>query len=263
MTQTAWSRCKKARDRYRREISKLLEHMPQLLALQQNLVNSREILGSGPAYPVETPIVYNSALDELNAGSEIHLILVADNPGRREQIAENRRYLVGPSGKIADKFFRDNPALGIDFRKNVIILNKTPIHTPRTIELKKLCTLGGTALETALEKSQRLMARLLLEFHEALACHNGRSKNGTGHAGTIPVWICGYSEMKKNGVFAAYTDELKAIYGNTGLKESVFLYRHFSMNQFTIDLNRQAAPGETLQQSLCRIGETYRKKFLW
>jgi hypothetical protein len=243
MKPAAWSRFTLAREHYRREIKRLLRKLPQLRAVQQELVNSRS-----PSYTVETPIVYNGALDDVQPDSEIRLILVADNPGRREQAAENRRYLVGPSGKIAEKFFRDNPALNIDFRKNVIILNKTPIHTPRTVELRELCRLGGAALETALAESQRIMARLLLEFHQALA---------------VPVWITGYSEMKKGGVFEAYTSELKALYGGTNLQDSVFLYRHFSMNQFTIDLKQQAARGESLNKALDRIGTAYRERFLW
>jgi len=243
MKPAAWSRFTQAREHYRREIKGLLRKLPRLQAVQQELVNSRS-----PSYTVETPIVYNGALDDVQPDSEIRLILVADNPGRREQAAENRRYLVGPSGKIAEKFFRDNPALGIDFRKNVIILNKTPIHTPRTVELRELCRLGGAVLETALAESQRSMARLLREFHQALS---------------VPVWITGYSEMKKGGVFEAYTNELKALYGGTNLQDSVFLYRHFSMNQFTIDLKRQTARGEPLDRALDRIGTAYREKFLW
>ena len=243
MKPAAWSRFTQAREHYRREIKGLLRKLPRLQAVQQELVNSRS-----PSYTVETPIVYNGALDDVQPDSEIRLILVADNPGRREQAAENRRYLVGPSGKIAEKFFRDNTALGIDFRKNVIILNKTPIHTPRTVELRELCRLGGAVLETALAESQRSMARLLREFHQALS---------------VPVWITGYSEMKKGGVFEAYTNELKALYGGTNLQDSVFLYRHFSMNQFTIDLKRQTARGEPLDKALDRIGTAYRERFLW
>ena len=249
MKRAAWNRFEKAREHYRSETEKLLLKLPRLRAVQQKLVNSRS-----PSYRVETPIVYNSALDDVNQSSEIRLILVADNPGRREQMAENRRYLVGPSGKIAEKFFRDNPSLNIDFRANVIILNKTPVHTPRTVELKELRRLGGPVLETALAESQRVMARLLLEFHRALTCEDGAAP---------PVWITGYSEMKKGGVFEAYTDELKTIYGGADLKDSVFLYRHFSMNQFTIDLKQQTVRGETLDKALRRIGITYRERFLW
>jgi hypothetical protein len=249
MKHTSWELFATARDHFRRETGKILRKMPELQALQQQLVDSRDT-----PYIVETPVVYNRALDDLTPDSEIKLILVADNPGRREQTGENRRYLVGPSGKIAEKFFRDHPVLDTDFRKNVIILNKTPVHTPRTVELKELRRLGGAALETALDQSQRLMARLLLEFHRAFACENGKA---------IPVWITGYSEMKKGGVFEAYTDEIRSLYNGTDLKELVFLYRHFSMNQFTIDLKRQAAPGETVAQTLRRTGAAYRKKFLW
>ena len=217
--------------------------LPELKSLQQKFVDSRS-----PSYPVETPVVYNGALDDIYADSEIRLLLVADNPGRREQAAENRRYLVGPSGKIAEKFFRDNPALNIDFRKNVIILNKTPIHTPRTADLRELRSLGSVVLETALDQSQQFMANLLLEFHQAFA---------------TPAWIIGYSEMKRGGIFETYTNELKTVYSGTNLKETIFLYRHFSMNQFTIDLKRQTMVKETLAQVLNRIGTAYRKKFLW
>ena len=243
MKKAAWDGFVKARERYRSEIGRLNRRLPQLQSLQQRLVNQHN-----PTYPVETSVVYNGALDDIHADSEIQLILVADNPGRREQAAENRRYLVGPSGKIAEKFFRDNPVLNTDFRKNVIILNKTPIHTPRTADLRELCSLGGTALETALSQSQRFMAKLLWELHQILA---------------TPVWIIGYSEMKKGGIFEAYTDELKAIYDGTELGEKIFIFRHFSMNQFTIDLKRQIAAGESLTKTLDRIGTTYRKKFLW
>jgi len=248
MTRAAWNKFIKARERYREGLEKLRRGLPELRSLQQRLVDNRS-----PSYTVETPIVYNNAIDDIRPDSDIRLILVADNPGRREQASENRRYLVGPSGKIAEKFFRDNPSLKIDFRKNVIILNKTPVHTPRTIELKELRLLGGDHLEKALDESQRLMARLLFEFHKAVSY---------GEKKPVPVWITGYSEMNKTGVFAAYTNELKAIYNKSELEKTLFLYRHFSMNQFTIDLKRQAAPGESAAKTLKRIGAAYRRKFL-
>jgi hypothetical protein len=248
MTHAAWNRFIKAREHYRDGLEKLNREMPGLRLLQQRLVDNRR-----PSYTVETPIVYNGAIDDIQQDSDIRLILVADNPGRREQAAENRRYLVGPSGKIAEKFFRDNPALKIDFRKNVIILNKTPVHTPRTIELKELRGLGGAALETAIDESQQFMACLLFEFHNILSY--GKDK-------PVPVWITGYSEMKKTGVFAAYTNELKTIYNKSELVKTLFLYRHFSMNQFTIDLKRQISPGESVAKALKRIGAAYRRKFI-
>ena len=253
MKREAWERFTGAREHYRKETARLSRKLRGLKSLQQQLADSR-----GVSYLVETPVVYNAALDDVNPDSDIRLILVADNPGRREQAAENRRYLVGPSGKIAEKFFKDNPSLKIDFRKNTIILNKTPIHTARTAELRDLLrlegqTLGSRALEAALDESQRLMARLLLEFHEAFSYGNK----------ALPVWITGYSEMKKGGVFEVYTNELKAVYAKSVLKERLMLYRHFSMNQFTIDLKQQTLAGETTIKTLNRTGAAYRKRFLW
>jgi len=221
--------------------------VPHLKKIQQKLVDSRS--GKNSSYTVETPVVYNSALDDITEDDEIKLILVADNPGRREQAAENRRYLVGPSGKIAQKFFRDNPQLGIDFIKNVIILNKTPVHSPRTAELRQLCILDSTnSTAKAIEESQKKMAQLLLEFQEAFC---------------VPVYITGYSEMKKGGVFEVYTETLKKLYtGKKLLYNQIFLFRHFSMNQFTIDLNKKALKGETVDKILARIGTSYRERIL-
>jgi hypothetical protein len=262
MKTAAWRKFSAARNQYREMVEKLQRQLPELRALQQELVNRR----NGPEYVVETPVVYNSALDDVKPGDEIKLILVADNPGRREQAADNRRYLTGPSGKIAEKFFRDHPELHINFRKNVIILNKTPVHTPRTADLRELCRLGNRA-ETPpggakrpgflpkLAESQEYMARLLLEFHRIFA--------------PVPVWITGYSEMKRGGIFEVYTKTLGDLYGPESPKPApaarsgeLFFFRHFSMNQFTIDLHQQAVPGEPLPESLNRIGRAYRRRVL-
>jgi hypothetical protein len=259
MKRAVWNRFVKARDNYRAAVEETSRSLPFLHDLQQKLVNSRapeKSGGSNLAYTIETPVVYNSALDDVCCGDDIRLILAADNPGRREQAAENRRYLTGPSGKIAEKFFREHAELGIDFRKNVIILNKTPIHTPRTVELRELCRMGGVPLQQELEKSQRIMARLLCEFHEALS-HGAVSPNDA-----LPVWIIGYSEMKQGGIFETYTDELRNMYREHKLKSKILLYRHFSMNQFTIDLKQQAVPDETLSETLARIGASYRNRIL-
>jgi hypothetical protein len=251
MNRSEWNNFIKAKEHFRSITEEYSLSLPNLKKIQQEFADSRPE-GKNASYKVETPVVYNSALDDITQDSEIKLILVADNPGRREQAAENWRYLVGPSGKIADKFFRDNPELGIDFRKDVIILNKTPIHSPRTVELNKLCLLGKEklcpALPSALEESQRDMAALLLEFQEALG---------------VPVWITGYSEMKKNGIFESYTETLKKLYAQRPeLYKQLYIFRHFSMNQFTIDLRQQAQPKESVEKALRRIGSEYRKRIL-
>jgi len=249
MNQNSWKYFKKSREHFRQTVEELSSSIPELKNIQQKFADSR----SETSYKVETPVVYNTALDDIKQHDEIKLILVADNPGRREQALENRKYLAGPSGKIAKKFFVDNPSLGIDFIRNVIILNKTPIHSPRTIELRELCRMekdsySGSSIPAALAESQNKMADILMEFHIALDC---------------PVWITGYSEMKKNGIFEVYTKRIRDLYsGKKELYKNIFLFRHFSMNQFTIDLKQQSLPGESLIKNLNRIGTTYKKRIL-
>ncbi|MDR2176597.1 MAG: uracil-DNA glycosylase family protein [Treponema sp.] len=269
MTEDAWAGFCAARSHYRETLERFSRSFRGLRDLQQRLVDNR----SGPAYTVETALVYNQALDEPGPADEIRLILVGDNPGRREQAA--RRYLVGPSGKIAEGFFRKTAELGVDLRRNVLILNKTPVHTPRTADLGELCRLGGPELGARIAETQRFMASLLLEFHRALSAP-GRP---------VPVWITGYSEMKKGGIFEPYTAALAELYaGPAGeppqgspangfadgsadgpqdpLRDHVFLYRHFSMNQFSADLRRQSLEGESAQSALDRIGRSYRRRIL-
>jgi len=251
LNRSQWNRFVKTRERFRITVDELARSLPNLKSIQQKFADNRAD-GKNSFYTVETPVVYNSALDDVTSVDDIKLILVADNPGKREQAAQNRRYLVGPSGKIANKFFRDNASLGIDFLKNIIILNKTPIHSPRTVELRELCRMeaqsGGGAISDALEESQKKMAALLLEFHEAL---------------DTPVWITGYSEMKKGGIFEVYTESLKELYSERQeMFKQIYFYRHFSMNQFTIDLKQQSLPEETLAKSLRRIGTAYRRRIL-
>jgi hypothetical protein len=244
MKESIWNDFCEVKEAYRSYTHSLITNVPELKVFQEKLLAERE----GGTYPLETPIVFNSALDDIHQNDEIKMILVADNPGRKEQETKNQRYLVGNSGKLADGFFRKNPDLGIDFRKNVIILNKTPIHTARTIELKKLIELGGSAVKEAVDNSQKEMAELLYQFQKAL---------------NIPVWIIGYSEMKKKGLFEIYTEKIKSLYTETEiLRNKIFLYRHFSMNQFSIDFNQKKLKDETTEAALWRIGKEYRLRIL-
>ncbi|MDR2659066.1 MAG: uracil-DNA glycosylase family protein [Spirochaetaceae bacterium] len=232
----AFCECK---NKFKAIIEDIQKELPDLQEIQQRL------MGDLQGYTVRTPVVYNEALDDVTENDDIRLILIGDNPGRREQ--EKRRYLVGPSGKIAESFFERT--LSIDFRKNIIILNKTPVHTPRTAGLKELCRVGGEKLKLVIDDSQIKMARLAADFFCALH---------------VPIWICGYSEMKKNGIFESYTAALRGlILSGIVDKNSVYIYRHFSMNQFTIDLRQKMqkyASGAV--ETLRRIGTEYREKIL-
>jgi hypothetical protein len=259
MTKTAWASFSAVRERYRAYIAELEVSLPQLRTVQQALVDSRV----GGSFAVDTSVVFNAALDDVGPEDEIKLILVADNPGRREQAAENRRYLIGPSGKLADGFFRTHPELGIDFRRNVLILNKTPIHTPRTAELKLLARAGGKEIAQAIQDSQRVMVDLIHAFHRALSA--GAFSGPHGRRSAVPLWIIGYSELGAGKLFETFSLSLDAAYPQkeeTELRESILLFRHFSMNQFSVDLRKRAESGESMGETLTRVGTEYRLRVL-
>lgn len=201
----------------------LSSRAPWLGGLQEKL---RVSLGYDD-YRVETPVVYNRALDEIGPEDKPRFIIVADNPGKSEQKSANRRYLVGQSGKLAQGWFRRE--LGLDFYGSSLIINKTPIHTPKTAEIATLRRLAAedsgkvaSKLDGLLDESQRKMARFAFRLH---ACLGG------------VLWISGYGELKPKGLFAAWASEITALYAGASpaLRNGVWVFRHFSMNQFAIE----------------------------
>ena len=223
---------------------------PWLRELQQKAAER----GGAPPYPVETPVVYNTALNDVRPDSDIRLVIASDNPGKDEQRAYNRRYLAGQAGKLAARFFALNPELNIDFRRNAIILNKTPIHTARTQQLRFLLKEGGQDFRALLEESELFMAEGAAALQAALGC---------------PLWVAGYGEMRKGGVFAAYAQALSAIRASSGgasLEGGLLLFQHFSMNRFSIDLrDSPALKGKgslPLAERLRLLGMAHRKEIL-
>ena len=149
------------RESYKSKIKEWKDKNPELL----QILKTSEF-DNTPPYPIENAIVYNKALDEITCNDDIKLIVIGDNPGKDEQLDKNQKYLVGQAGKIAAGFFRRNPELEIDFRKNVIILNKTPIHTPKTLHLKKIAS--NPKIKELIEESQKWMAEQTAALHIAL-----------------------------------------------------------------------------------------------
>lgn len=213
-----------------------------------------------PEYPLENTVVYNTAFDDITAGSTIKLIVIGDNPGKSEQLNKNRTYLIGQSGKIAEGFFRNNPELGIDFRNNVLILNKTPVHTAKTKELVQLCKQAGENTADIVAESQKYMAELAFRLQQLFSCE---------------IWIVGYGELKPKGIFTGYRDCLYGLYaGNAAsgsdnaecakamheFQESVFVFQHFSMNRFTIDLREKSKPELLLSENLHTVGTLHRQE---
>lgn len=271
------------RERFRAQVtawSSDADLMNALASLQKEAAKADSV----PDYPIETPIVYNTALDEISESDDIRIIVIGDNPGKSEQLATNRKYLVGQAGKIAEGFFRRNPELGIDFRRNAIILNKTPLHTAKTRELATFAdkaggdnkagsafkargaandqSVAGTSRELSfsqkqttqriaalLDETQRFMARETAELQKALDTPES----------PCTIWLVGYAELKPRGLFTTYRDVLTDEYRDQP-ESGLYVYQHFSMNCFTTDLKKRADPALSLAENLRVIGINHRKE---
>lgn len=263
MTESQFSAIENFRKEYKKKCDEWSAFSDELVPLQTSASQK-----DTPPYPVETPVVYNRALDEIMRDNEIRLIVIGDNPGKDEQLAKNNRYLVGQSGKIAEGFFRKNPALGIDFRANAIILNKTPIHTAKTSHLKFLAKNSARTANLILQ-SQIWLAQKTSQLHQNLIA-------GAVEKSSCELWLVGYAELKPKGIFVPYRDALLQEYCrekncDAGSAESceawnrVFVYQHFSMNRFLIDLkefssaeNCAAFDETTLKKNLESLGAKHR-----
>lgn len=210
---------------FRNDFKQYCTHLnQQFSSVLKPLQKDAALAGKTPEYPFETAVVYNSALDSVTQQDQINLIVIGDNPGKDEQLAKNRKYLVGQSGKIAAGFFARHAEFNTDFRKNVIILNKTPVHTAKTSQIKYLIKNGGPQIEKLILDSQIYMAQKTAQLHQAFR--------------NTELWLVGYAELKGKGLFIPYRDNLLHAYDS--VKDAwnrVFVFQHFSMNRFSIDLN--------------------------
>lgn len=238
------------RQEFRAYTASLSAQAPWLGELQEKL---RLSLGYDD-YSIETPVVYNEALNDIGPKDAPHFIIVADNPGKNEQKAANRRYLVGQSGKLAQSWFRKE--LGLEFHGSTLIINKTPIHTPKTAELATLRRLAAgisikraAELDRLLDESQVAMARFAFRLHTCL--------------GAV-LWISGYGELKPRRLFAAWAEEITRLYATASpvLRNDVWVFRHFSMNQFAIEYKHFNGTTSAPMEKLKAIGTDNRRRIL-
>ena len=230
MTQEQFAALDTFRNEYKKMCAQWSAIVPSLVPLQKEAAAQ-----DTPDYPIETPVVYNRALDSITQADDIKIIVIGDNPGKDEQLAKNNKYLVGQAGKIAEGFFRKHLSLGIDFRKNAIILNKTPVHTAKTKHLKFLASRDSRA------------ADLILQSQEWLAQKTSELAKGVG----AQIWLVGYAELKAKGIFVPYRDKLKAAAQKLRVYDELFVFQHFSMNRFMIDL-RDFCGGELEESALAK-----------
>lgn len=239
MTNFQWECFNKFRNTFKDMVTQWNNQAKSLIIVQEKAMDFFKNVN----YELQTPIVYNTALDEITQNDEIKLIVIGDNPGKDEQLAKNQKYLVGQAGKLGNNFFKNHDELGIDFRKNVIILNKTPIHSAKTNQLKKFATFGGKEIENLIKETQIWMAQETAKLHQNLL-------KGSENKDYPQLWLVGYSELKEKGIFTDYKNELKKQYQTSeeakNAWDNVFVYQHFSMNRFSIDLKEFSTENKNL-----------------
>ena len=249
MTDSQWDYFCNFRSSFKDQCNSWLNQFANILPSIQKTAYEKDNV---PFYPIETPIVYNTDLDLFTKDSQIKLILIGDNPGKDEQRIYNKKYLCGQSGKIAEGFFRKHPELEIDFRKNVLILNKTPVHTAKTKELNYLSS-QSQSLSNLILESQIWMAKQTLELQKILGCS---------------LWLIGYSEIKNKGVFIPYRKEFEKYYDinqNKSNYDNMFVFQHFSMNRFIIDLNKFQKLNQNMKLSdaLSYLGNKHKSEIFY
>lgn len=239
MTNFQWECFNKFRNTFKDMVTQWNNQAKSLIIVQEKAMEFFKNVD----YELQTPIVYNTALDEITQNDEIKLIVIGDNPGKDEQLTKNQKYLVGQAGKLGNSFFKNHDELGIDFRKNVIILNKTPIHSAKTNQLKKFATFGGKEIENLIKETQIWMAQETAKLHQKLL-------QGSENKDFPQLWLVGYSELKEKGIFTEYKNELKKQYQTSEEAkndwDNVFVYQHFSMNRFSIDLKEFSTENKNL-----------------
>ena len=267
--------------RFRAEFKEYCFRLNEEFADELTLLQRKAAEADTPAYSIDTAVVYNGSLEEVTEQSEIKLILAGDNPGKNEQAAKNRKYLTGLSGKIAENFFKKHGEFDTDFRKNAIILNKTPIHTAKTKHLRFLRKNGSEAVKQLILETQLFMAEKTARLHQELCAAAATAEE------ECELWLVGYGEMKNNGIFSPYKSKLKEMYFQVAREtdskaaqpemnrdcskdewraalfaqnperawNKVFAFQHFSMNRFSIDLN--AFKDELNSRRLAEENPTY------
>ena len=236
MTQSQYAALDAFRNEYKKKCAQWSALAPQLVPLQKAAAKD-----DTPDYPIETPVVYNTALDAITQDDDIKIIVIGDNPGKDEQLAKKQKYLVGQAGKIAQGFFSRHPSLGVDFRKNAIILNKTPVHSAKTKHLKFIAAQNAAARDLIMQ-SQLWLAQKTAELAAGVGAQ---------------IWLVGYAELKDKGIFVPYRDKLKEAAQslkteqNASVYDALFVFQHFSMNRFMIDL-RDFCGGQLDESALAK-----------
>jgi len=187
--------------------------------------------------------IFNEDIPETKEKWEkIKLIIVADNPGNKEAI--EKRYLVGGAGEIARAFFKITfNDLRINMKENVLVLNKTPINSSNTSDLKNIYNnIKGKGI---LNDTQEWMAKTIYKLHQILECD---------------LWIIGSGNFEK--IFEKFKETINGAYNESENEKwkRVFVFKHFSYGWFFRDFEKykkneeNLKNGENLKEYLKKIG---------
>ena len=105
---------------------------------------------------------------------------------------------------------------------------------------------AAASLKKLIDESQKECARLVWELHKSLGCE---------------LWLVGYSELKAKGIFGLYREKLKGCYSaDPEIWDKVFVFQHFSMNRFLIDLKNFRSDHDELNlaESIYKLGHMHR-----
>ena len=205
MTKEQFEKFCSFRDEFRKQTALWNEEYNKVLKERIESLSGCEITNS---------FIYNEKLDEINENDNIKYIWIQDNPGYNEML--QNRYAVGASGKAGQNFMK-NEGLAEDFDREVIVLNKSPIHTKVTAVLSKLKN------REIQDETQRYMAKAIFTVHNIFECD---------------LWILGISNLK--GIFGTFSKDMEKLYKNSALNKKMFLYYHFSQGQFKKAYNLEA-----------------------
>ena len=288
MTDLQWNAFLDFKTQFNNYCNNLKKYSFLLTQIQLELANNKL------DYKIENPICYNSDLDKITKDSNIKLIIVADNPGKNEQLSINKKYLIGLAGKLCKNFFASHKELNIDYETEVIVLNKTPVHSAKTKQLQgidKALKNFYAPLNNLILDSQLFMAKITCDLFKALSGNenfDGQSQskeNATSlesphnrehlqnqeqppfKSQNLPsdepkLFLVGYSELKNNGIFVPYKNELKQLLINTNCYNNLFVFQHFSMNRFSIDLKNYCSqnPNRSFTENLYALGTLHKNE---
>ena len=228
MTKEQFKKFCSFRDEFRKQTALWNEEYNKVLKEKIESLSGCEITNS---------FIYNEKLDEINENDNIKYIWIQDNPGYNEML--QNRYAVGASGKAGQNFMK-NEGLAEDFDREVIVLNKSPIHTKVTAVLSKLKN------REIQDETQGYMAKAIFTVHNIFDCD---------------LWILGISNLK--GIFGTFSKDMEKLYKNSALNKKMFLYYHFSQGQFkkAYNLEVNTLGTDDTDKILESIGIKNRKKY--